>query len=302
MPNLSNCTLCCCVILYHLPLVQKVKPHNLYNCHSRICRLLPDLASSLSRWISLASPTPLKGHLFRIPDRWGKPPLDSPHFSTSTWKEDLKQVAAFQSHAEVHNKFLQSAGHTFLIYTVAHYALFLIHNGSALLAHIQAALQKNPWCPCGKAAENESVVYTCSKESQPAFGLYLKSLANSQQKWLFALSSSWDTTCSVSIFGLTPVQERYWPVCSLQYECHQGSQGPEPQDVQGETKGVGFGQYGERRLWRDTIATYNNVLGGCRQDRVIPLRGAERTTGNKYKLEHGKFKLNIMKNSQYEGR
>lgn len=73
---------------------------------------------------------------------------------------------------------------------IAHYSLLLIHNGSALLSLIPVVFQKILWCPCGKETDNESVVCTCREERQPDFGLYLKSLANSQGKWLFPLSSS----------------------------------------------------------------------------------------------------------------
>jgi len=45
----------------------------------------------------------------------------------------------------------------------------------------------------------------------------------------------------------------------------------------------------------DTIATYNNVLGGCREVRDTLLRGAETTIGSKYRLEHRKFQLSIRK-------
>ena len=53
----------------------------------------------------------------------------------------------------------------------------------------------------------------------------------------------------ISSFQLTPVQERYWPLGSLQYESHQGSHRAEAQDVPGEIAVVPFDQYGESRLW-----------------------------------------------------
>lgn len=80
--------------------------------------------------------------------------------------------------------------HTFLMCAVAHYPLLLVHNCSALLFLIPVVFQKILRCPCRKETDNESVACTCSKGRQPAFGLYLKSLANSQGKWLFPLSSS----------------------------------------------------------------------------------------------------------------
>jgi len=48
------------------------------------------------------------------------------------------------SYGQGYNKFLQSAGHTFLIYTVAHYARFVFHKGSTLLTIFEQLCRKAP--------------------------------------------------------------------------------------------------------------------------------------------------------------
>lgn len=133
---------------------------------------------------SVQNPWPLKKASFRLL------PFLNIHLKVVLKAVPEFQMSSHQSHAEGFNKFLQMFDHTFLMCATAHYTLLIVHNGNALLSLFPVVFQKILRCPCGEETDNESVVCTCSEEIQTAFGLYLKSLVNSQGKWLFPFSSS----------------------------------------------------------------------------------------------------------------